>query len=365
MTVATPRAVVVVKVGSSSLTGPDGTLSATATAAIVDHVASAVAGGARVVLVTSGAIAAGRAVVTRAGHDASLDDLQGLAAVGQGLLMARYADLFDRHGLAVAQILFTAHDFGERRAYLNSRRTLRRLLSWGVVPIVNENDTTATDEISLGENDRLAALVATLVEARMLLLLTDTDGIYSADPRLHAEASLIQEVRVVDAALEAMAGASRSAVGTGGMATKVAAAKLASWSGIPCVITAASHRHVVTRALAGEPVGTTIHARRRGLPARKVWIAFACAPRGRLVVDAGAVNALTMQGRSLLPIGVRDVAGNFDVGDAVEIVDEDGNLVAKGLARIPAQVLRTTAGRRADNGSAEAVHRDDMVVLTA
>ncbi len=362
----TRAATVVVKVGSSSITESDGALSGSALDALVDQLGALARGGARPLLVSSGAIAAGRRAIGVAARE--IDALQGLAAVGQGLLIAEYTRRFAAHDVRVAQVLLTARDFGDRGAYLNARRTLERLLSWNVVPVINENDTTATDEITFGDNDRLAALVATLVGADLLLILTDTAGVFSADPRLSAEASLIDEVTHLDASLEAATSdVPGTTMGSGGMASKIAAARIAAWSGVPCVIAGAATAGVVTRVVAGEPVGTLVRARPQRMPARKVWIAFAQAARGRLVIDEGAVEAISRRGRSLLPVGVREVGGEFHTGDAVEIVDPGGTLVAKGLAACPAGRLREVAGRPRDGseaGATEAVHRDDLVVLT-
>ena len=350
----TRAATVVVKVGSSSITESDGALSGSALDALVDQLGALARGGARPLLVSSGAIAAGRRAIGVAARE--IDALQGLAAVGQGLLIAEYTRRFAAHDVRVAQVLLTARDFGDRGAYLNARRTLERLLSWNVVPVINENDTTATDEITFGDNDRLAALVATLVGADLLLILTDTAGVFSADPRLSAEASLIDEVTHLDASLEAATSdVPGTTMGSGGMASKIAAARIAAWSGVPCVIAGAATAGVVTRVVAGEPVGTLVRARPQRMPAR-----------GRLVIDEGAVEAISRRGRSLLPVGVREVGGEFHTGDAVEIVDPGGTLVAKGLAACPAGRLREVAGRPRDGseaGATEAVHRDDLVVL--
>jgi glutamate 5-kinase len=357
---------VVVKVGSSSITDAAGRLSDEALRPLIAQLAALAEAGTPPVLVTSGAIASGRGSMHRAPRS-DIAELQALAAVGQGLLMARYARLFGSHSRGVGQVLFTAHDFGDRTAYLNARHTLTRLLDWGVVPIVNENDTTATEEISLGENDRLAALVAAMLRADLLVILTDTPGIFSSDPRLSTEASLIEEVAGVDAELEAVAGSSQSGIGTGGMATKVAAAKIASWSGVPCVIAGAAEPDVLRRLCAGEAVGTRVHARARALPARKVWIAFALRAGGRVVIDDGAARALREHGGSLLPVGMRSVEGDFAARTAVEVMTAGGDLVAKGLSPVSAVVLRTMCGKHGrelpTGAPIEALHRDDLVVL--
>ncbi len=357
-----PAMRVVVKVGSSSITDASGAPSDAALRRIVDQIARLAGRGVQVVLVTSGAIASGRGVVASTRHD--ITELQALAAVGQGMLMARYARLFAESDRSVGQILFTGHDFGQRRAYLNARNALERLLEWGVVPIVNANDTTATEEISLGENDRLAALIATMLRADLLVILTDTPGVFSADPRLSATAELIDEVSEVDAELEAVAGETHGGVGTGGMATKIAAAKIASWSGVACVIAGATQPDVIGDAVAGRPVGTRIHARSPALTARKVWIAFALRAQGRIVVDDGAAAALA-RGGSLLSVGMIGIDGEFDGTSAVEIVTRDGALLAKGLVRLSDTELRRLATHEGDAEAREAVHRDDLVWLVS
>jgi glutamate 5-kinase len=357
----------VVKVGSSSLTTETGELDDTTITKLSAEVAAARAGGDQVVLVTSGAIAAGMPALGFAARPTDVRTLQALAAIGQPRLMELMNARFGAHGLVAGQVLLTAFDFGQRSQYLHARDTLDRLLALGVVPVVNENDTVADDEIRYGDNDRIAALVAQMVGADLLVLLTDTAGVFTSDPRLDAGASLIDEILEVDAALEAVAGGAGTARGSGGMASKLAAAKIASWSGVRTVIASAAAPDVVAGAIAGRPVGTAVPARRERLSSRKVWIAFARAASGRVVVDAGARRALCEQGRSLLPAGVRSVEGSFDVDDAVEVVDDEGSPFAKGLVRVGAAALRSMAGRRTselpDGAPAEVIHRDDLVVL--
>jgi glutamate 5-kinase len=281
--------------------------------------------------------------------------------------MSVYERSFSAHGLVSGQVLLAPLDFGVRSQYLHARETLRRLLDLGVVPVVNENDTVADDEIRYGDNDRLAALVSHLVAADVLVLLTDTAGLFTADPRVDAEASLIEEIVEVDAALESLAGGRGTERGSGGMATKLAAAKIAAWSGVRAVIAAADAPDVVGDAIAGRPVGTAFPSRGERLSSRKLWIAFALNPAGRVLVDDGARRALCSDNRSLLPAGVRGVEGSFDGDDAVEIVGPDGVPFAKGLVRYPAAALRRVAGRQTsqlDEGLPhEVVHRDDLVVL--
>ncbi len=366
--------IVVAKVGSSSVTDPAGRVDADAVTKLCAEVAAVRAAGHQVVVVSSGAIAAGRPAlgmrdVRRAGARATdLATLQAISAVGQSRLMRVYDDLLATHGLVGGQVLLAPLDFVHRQQYLHARQTLTRLLELGVVPVVNENDAIADDEIRFGDNDRLAALTAHLVRADLLVLLTDAPGLLTADPRLDSEASLIQEVVEVDRELEHMAGGSGSERGSGGMASKLAAAKIAVWSGIRVVIAAAERPGVLADAVAGRPgVGTVVRARDRRLPARKLWIAFAVDAAGTVVVDEGARRALTERGTSLLPAGVVSVRGSFDVDDAVEVLATDGGVFAKGLARMPSRRVSEWRGRRSDelpdDLRHEFVHRDDLVLL--
>ncbi|MET0420411.1 MAG: glutamate 5-kinase [Acidimicrobiia bacterium] len=360
-------AIAVVKIGTSSITSERGELDDVALTKLCDEVATARGHGHEVVLVCSGAIAAGLPALGLRERPTDVGTLQAIAAVGQPLLMAQLGRLLAHHDLTAGQVLLTPNDFGVRSQYLHARETLRRLLDLGVVPVVNENDTVADDEIRYGDNDRLAALVAHLVGADVLVLLTDTPGLFTADPRLDAEASLIEEIVEVDAALEAVAGGTGSARGSGGMASKLSAAKIAAWSGVRAVIAGADVVGVVADAIAAKPVGTVVHPRAERLGSRKLWIAFARGAVGRIVVDDGARRALCVDHRSLLPAGVRDVEGTFEPDDAVEIVDPTGAPFAKGLVRYSAAQLRSVAGRRTgdlpDALPHEVVHRDDLVVL--
>jgi glutamate 5-kinase len=357
----------VVKVGTSSITAEDGELDDASLRKLCGELAHARAAGHEVVLVSSGAIAAGLPALGMGTRPTDVGTLQAVAAVGQPLLIQRIGAILGEHDLLAGQVLLTPHDFGVRSQYLHARETLRRLLDLGVVPVVNENDTVADDEIRYGDNDRLAALVSHLVGADVLVLLTDTPGLFTADPRLDAAASLIEEIAEVDAALEALAGGTGSARGSGGMATKLAAAKIAAWSGVRAVIAAADAPAVISDAIEGRAVGTAFLPRTERLSSRKLWIAFALGASGRIVVDDGARRALCTDHRSLLPAGVRGVEGSFDADDAVEIVDAAGTPFAKGLVRYPAGVLRDVAGRRtsdlAEGLPHEVVHRDDLVVL--
>ncbi len=359
----------VVKVGTSSVTSPSGEIDDVALRKLCSELVSARRAGHQVLLVCSGAIAAGMPALGLAQRPADIETLQALAAIGQPRLMERFGAILAEDQVVVGQVLVTLYDFVHRAQYLHARDTLRRLIELGVVPIVNENDTVAEEEIRYGDNDRIAALVANMVRAEVLVLLTDTAGLFTVDPRLDAEASLIEEVAAVDEALESLAGGTGSVRGSGGMASKLAAAKIASWSGVRAVIAAADQPGVLADAFAGAAVGTVVQPHTERLPSRKLWIAFAVGASGRVIVDDGARRALVSQGRSLLAAGVRDVEGEFEADAAVEIVGEDGRVFAKGLARYSARGLRAVAGKRSgdlpDGAPAEVVHRDDLVVLSA
>jgi glutamate 5-kinase len=353
---------VVVKVGSSSVT-------AETVSRLCDEIAGVRAQGHTVVVVTSGAIAAGWSALGR-GEKRPSDSavLQAVSAVGQHRLMRTWQDGLDPHGILAGQVLLAPLDFVHRTQYLHARGTLAHLLELGVVPVVNENDAVADEEIRFGDNDRLAALVAHLVGAQLLLLLTDTPGLLTADPRAFAEASLIEEVVEIDHQLEQMAGGPGSVVGSGGMASKLAAAKIATWSGVETVIADAGRAGVVAASVAGEPgVGTVFRARPHRLSARKLWIAFALGSSGRLEVDEGAQRALSEGGRSLLPAGVVEVRGDFGPDDAVEIAGPDGRVFAKGLVRLRSERSAEWVGRRSDQLPEDmppvAVHCDDLVLV--
>jgi glutamate 5-kinase len=360
-------AVAVVKIGTSSLTDDSGEIAAAPLLKLCAEVAAARTAGHEVVLVSSGAIAAGLPAMGLHRRPADIGTLQALAAIGQPRLMERLNAILGVHGLVGAQVLLTPYDFIHRTQYLHARQTLRRLLDLGAVPVVNENDTVADDEIRYGDNDRLAALVAHLVGADLLLLLTDTPGLFTADPRIDHEATLIEEIVEVDAALESVAGGRGSERGSGGMASKLAAAKIAAWSGVRAVIAGATVDRVLETALAGDGVGTVVHPRSKRLSSRKLWIAFAQGSHGRLLVDDGARRALVDSGRSLLPAGVRGVEGRFDPDDAVEVIGPDGRPFAKGLVRYGSAALAAVAGSRTqslpEGAPHEVIHRDDLVVL--
>lgn len=348
---------VVVKIGTSSVTDLRGGVDQSVLDAVANDVVALRQQGWRVVVVTSGAITAGWAHV---GHGRvrprDARSLQAVSAVGQPRLMDAWSRAFARAEVVVGQVLLAPLDFSHRGQYLHARSTLEALDELGVVAVVNENDAVADEEIRFGDNDRLAALVANLVGATHLVLLTDTAGLLTADPRLDPEATLIEEVSNFDEELHDLAGASSSGVGSGGMASKLAAARIAAWSGVTTVIAPAREAAPLQRALdENSGVGTIFRARPERLGARKAWIAFAVASSGRLHVNDGAMTALEHSGRSLLRVGVVRVEGDFFDGDAVEIVGPHDDVIAKGLVRVDAQDF--------DNATDVVVHRDDLVLL--
>jgi glutamate 5-kinase len=359
---------VVVKIGSSSVTRPEGGLHQ----ANIDALAAALVGRLRVgtscVLVSSGAIAAGMRPLGLTARPRDLATQQAAASVGQGLLVEGYARAFGKHDVRVGQILLTSDDVVRRTHYLNAERTLTRLLELGVVPVVNENDTVVTDEIRFGDNDRLAALVAHLVRADLLVLLSDVDALYTAPPARPGARRLDDVHGEADLATVDLGGSGKAGVGSGGMVTKVEAARLATSAGIPVVLASASS---VVAALAGEHVGTLFHPTGVRVASRLLWLAHATTPRGRLVLDAGAVAAVVERRLSLLPAGITSVEGDFSAGDPVDLVDEAGHAVARGLVNydaveLPGLLGRSTRDLAVELGAAyerEVVHRDDLVVL--
>ena len=359
--------IVVVKIGTSSLTDDSGHVDVGEIQRLCGLLAGLRADGHQVLLVTSAAITAGRWMLGFETRPTDPVVLQAASAVGQGHLMAIYNEAFGALGLLAGQVLLTPLDFFERSRYLRVRDTLQRLLSLGVVPVINENDAVADDEIQFGDNDRIAALVAQLVHADLLVTLTDTEGLHTADPRISSEASLIAEIREIDRELEAAAGGVGHADARGGMASKLSAAKIASWAGVPTVIASSRRPGVLRDAVAGENVGTLARPRAERLGARKLWIAFAVRSVGTLGVDEGARRALVERGKSLLAVGVRSVSGEFVAGDAVEVAGPGGEVFAKGLVRLPSARLDTVIGRRSTEHEAgtpeELIHRDDMVLL--
>jgi glutamate 5-kinase len=325
-----------------------------------------------VVLVTSGAIVTGTARLALGERPRSIPEKQAAAAVGQSALMWQYEIAFKRHGVAVGQVLLTAQDIADRTRYLNARNTLLTLLHFGVVPIVNENDTVAVEEIKVGDNDNLSALVASLIDADLLVVLTDVDGLYTEDPSLSAGARKLDTVEAVTEDITRLVWDRAGRGSVGGMATKLEAAQKAAASGIPMIIASGSEPEVLVRLLAGERLGTYFAPKADRLTARKRWIAFAVPPQGRLTVDAGALRALTHQGRSLLPSGVVAVEGEFAAGEVVTVVSQtDGREFGRGLVNFDAAELRKLRGaqtreieeRLGYRSVDEVIHRDNLVIL--
>ncbi|MFM7211766.1 MAG: glutamate 5-kinase [Actinomycetota bacterium] len=359
---------IVVKVGSSSLARPGGGVDTARVRKLVDVLAQRATAGSQVLLVSSGAIATGFPLLGLSRRPRDLATQQAAASVGQGLLLSEWSRAFAEHGVTVGQVLLTADDMTRRTHYRNAQRTLEKLLEMGVVPIVNENDTVATDEIKLGDNDRLAALVAHLVHADALVLLSDVDGLYDGPPG-KGDATLIPTVTdASDLSGVAVGGIGESGVGLGGMATKVEAARIATAAGIPVVLARAS---AASDALAGRDVGTVFLPTGRRTPTRLLWLGHASTPQGRLYLDDGAVDAVTEGRKSLLPAGVTRVEGDFSAGDPVDLLDQSGHAVARGLvnfdaSELPGLIGRSTRDLARERGPAyerEVIHRDDLVIL--
>jgi glutamate 5-kinase len=360
---------IVVKVGSSSLTTAAGGLDADRVDALVDVLAKSRSGGEKeIVLVSSGAIAAGLAPLGLLRRPRDLARQQAAASVGQGLLVARYTASFARYGIRVGQVLLTSDDTSRRAHYRNAYRTLDQLLAMGAVPVVNENDTVATDEIRFGDNDRLAALVAHLVRADLLVLLSDVDGLYDGDPSKPGASRIAEVHGPEDMEGVSIGSAGKAGIGTGGMVTKVEAARIAAAAGIPVVLTSASQ---AADALSGRLTGTCFHPTGRRSADRLLWLQHASTPQGALTLDDGAVQAITKRGKSLLPAGIAAVEGEFAAGDPVELRDTEGRAVARGLVNFDAKEIPRLLGRSTHDlarelGPAyerEIVHRDDLVVL--
>ena len=362
---------IVIKVGSSTLTREGGGIDREFVGDLVGQVSELLGKGSQVVIVSSGAIAAGVERLGLVERPSDMPGLQAAASVGQVALVEVYAERLADRGHVAGQVLLTRHDTGHRESFLHARDTFERLLSLGAVPIVNENDTVAVDEIRFGDNDTLAALVATMISAELVILLSDIEGLYDADPRLSSEATLLAQVDELTADLVAAAGGSGSAVGSGGMATKIEAAKVLMKAGIPMVICDGRRARVIVDAAEGNAVGTVFDGGESSIGARKLWIALGSRPAGEVIIDEGACHALRVRNTSLLPAGVVGIQGEFAVGDAVALIDTTGAIVARGLAEMSsddmdrvkglksgeiAQVLPQVAGK-------PVVHRDRLVVL--
>ena len=361
----------VVKLGSTLVADERGDVRGEVLSEVCRQVCELVRAGHSVILVTSGAIALGMRRMGMAVRPRAIEELQASSAVGQGPLYDVYAELLAEHGVKAAQVLLTFFDIAAREQYVNARRTLAKLVEWGTVPVINENDTTATDEISFGDNDILAAQVAILVAADQVLVLSDVDGLYTSDPGTDPGAELVGEVHDIAELGRYEIGMSRSHIGSGGMRSKVLCAEMATSAGIPVVICNGTKPGMLLRAAAGEPAGTRFHPQARRESSFKLWLKYAKSTRGRVLVDAGAERALREQGTSLLPVGVVDVAGDFEAGDAVEVAPagDSGRAIGKGIVNYSAADLRRVKGMKSaevrevlPRASEEAVHRDYFVL---
>jgi glutamate 5-kinase len=359
----------VVKLGSSIVAADDGELRVDVLDSVCAQVAELEQGGERVVMVTSGAIARGMRLMELPVRPRAMDELQAASAVGQGDLFRSYESRLAGHGTRAAQVLLTAADIAARTNYLNARRTLRRLIEWGVVPVVNENDTTATDEITFGDNDFLAAQVALLLDARLLVLLTDIDGLHTADPRMDPEAELISEVGDFAELAGLDIGDRTSAFGSGGMRSKVAAAEMASEAGIAATICNGTSEGALTAAAGGEAVGTRFAAQPSKASSFKLWLKYAKPVRGSIAVDEGAARVLCESGSSLLPVGIVGVDGDFDVGDAVDVA-ADAEVIGKGISDYSSRELVQVQGMKSaqvrellPHAADEVIHRDRFVLV--
>jgi len=360
----------VIKIGSALLTNDGAGLDRTAIDSWVEQIADLMAQGNEVILVSSGAIAEGIARLGLKTRPESIHELQAAAAVGQMGLIQAYESSFMRFERHTAQILLDHDDMANRQRYLNARGVLKTLLAQGVVPVVNENDTVVTDEIRFGDNDSLAALVANLIDADMLVILTDKDGLFNANPDTHANAQLISEAMATDTDLDALAGGSSGTLGRGGMVTKLQAARLAARSGCNTVIAGGRNQYILQQVVAGETVGTLLRASQKPLAARKQWLAGQLQIKGKLILDKGAIKVLTEQGRSLLAVGVSAVEGTFTRGELVSCVDAEGNEVARGLVNYSSDEAKLIEGQSTESIAKilgyreddELIHRDNLVV---
>ncbi|MBS3909852.1 MAG: glutamate 5-kinase [Actinobacteria bacterium] len=362
---------IVVKLGTSTVAKETGGIDHVQLKSIVEQVAQLKKDGYDVVIVSSGAIAAGVEGLGLKARPSTIPELQAAASVGQGLLLHEYASLFSKHGIKVGQVLLTQYDVIHRQQYLNSRNALKTLLALGVVPIVNENDATAVDEIRFGDNDTLAALVSNLIRADLLILLSDIEGLYTGDPRDGGDAKLIEMVEDITTEIESLAGGGGSSFSSGGMVTKIQAARIAIFAQVGMVIAHGRRANVLIDIMNDERVGTFFAPRKKRLSAMKLWIAFGKSPRGSVVVDDGAANALISAGKSLLPAGVVGCEGRFQAGDAITVKDLQGNVFAKGLTNFSSSEVDEIKGLKSsqvlekfsDSASEEIIHRNCLVIL--
>jgi glutamate 5-kinase len=361
---------IVIKIGSNILTDRKGGLNQRRIRLIAKEVSSICSSGNDIIIVSSGAVAAGLKKLGLKEKPKEIRLKQAVASIGQSSLMWSYEKEFRKFGKKVAQILLTREDFSDRIRYLNAKNTISTLLSYGVIPVINENDTVATEEIRFGDNDQLAALVAALIEAERLIILSDVDGLYPADPKKNPEVKIIPIIKEITPEVEAMAGGEGSAIGTGGMYSKVLAAKKATSFGIRVNIISGKKSGLITSLLKGKQKGTEFLPNPKKISSKKGWIAYAVKPKGELKIDDGAVKAILKLGKSLLPSGISEVVGRFDIGDAVYILDKEGNKIAKGLVNYSSEDIEKIKGKKTSEISSilgykysdEVIHRDNLAL---
>ncbi len=360
---------IVIKAGSGILTGKNG-LNRSTISNITNDICELREKGYEIILVSSGAISAGLRKTGHSKKPEAISEKQAMAAVGQSRLMFAYEKAFENHGYTVAQILITGDDLNNRRRYLNARNTIFTLLSWGIIPIINENDTVVIDEIKFGDNDNLSAMVANMTDSNLLINLTDIDGLYDGDPRVNKKAKLIDEINKIGSSILEFAGSAPGAFGTGGMASKINAAKKATINGIPAVIANGRKKNIIKRILRGEATGTLFTPQPRPICDRKNWIAFSRSIKGDIAIDQGAVKALLKNGKSLLPSGVIEVRGKFNRGDSIRVIDLDNNEIAIGMSDYSASDLDKIKGLKSSKIESilgykhndEVIHRDNLVI---
>ncbi|TEB07304.1 Glutamate 5-kinase [Pelotomaculum schinkii] len=349
---------IVVKVGTSSVAHATGKPNLFKIESLVRQLADLYNMGKEIILVTSGAIGTGAGKLGLPGRPRTIPEKQAAAAVGQGVLMHIYEKLFAEYGVTVGQVLLTREDFSDRKRFLNARNSLHAMLQFGVIPVINENDTVAVDEIKLGDNDNLSALVATLIDAELLVLLSDIDGLFTADPRKEKSAQLIRDVTEMTPEIEALSGGAGSKLGTGGMATKIQAARIAMHSGTVTVITNMEEKNIIRRVIEGEAVGTVFWPCANKMENKKRWIAFSSSICGKIFVDEGAARALAKQGKSLLPSGITRVEGSFDIGNTVVIAGPDGTEIARGIVSYSSEDIERIKGAQTRDIARILGHKD-------
>lgn len=362
---------VVVKIGTSTLTYNNGKLNLFRIEKLVRELADLANQGKEIILVTSGAVGAGLDRLGSTERPKTIPEKQAVAAIGQGILMHMYEKLFAEYGQIVAQVLLTRENSVKHKLYINSRNTLLTLLKMGVIPVINENDAIAIDELKIGDNDTLSATVATIVDADLLIILSDIEGVFTANPQNDPTAQLIEEITDITPEIEELAGGAGSKLGTGGMYTKIQAAKIAVNAGVTMVIASGSLEGVVRNILSGENIGTIFPAKEQHLQVRKSWLAFGAMIKGELVVDEGCEKALITEGSSLLSVGIVEVKGTFDQGNSVRILSKQGREIARGLANYNSEEIKKICGKNTNNISKilgsklydEVIHRDNMVIM--